>query len=84
MDDVMFVAIVLIIGILVGCVVYTHISDSIDDTLHPYFYGNTSVGKPGEDHMPYGWYCYEKTPHNLRMNKNAGWAVNDRGICEWR
>jgi hypothetical protein len=60
------------------------VSSNIDDTLHPYFTGNVSIGSPGEDHMPYGWMCYEKTPHNTRINKKWGWAVNQRGICEWR
>lgn len=51
----------------------------------PEFEGEPNVGSQGEDGMPYGWYCYPKTEYNTRLNDRCyHWAVNDRGICEWR
>jgi hypothetical protein len=51
---------------------------------HPWFTGNVSIGKPGEDGMPYGWFCYEESPHNAWVNEVQQWAHNERGYCEWR
>lgn len=86
-DKTILVTILVIIGMVVGIVVVPHVQRVVGETWCPVtsFEGKPSVGSPGEDGMPYGWYCYPKTEHNLRINERCWkWAVNQRGICEWR
>lgn len=88
-DSTMFVTVVIIIGIIVGIVSEPAISSAIYETnldLHLLnFEGKPNIGLPDEEGgWPYGWYCYPKTEHNFRVNEYMKWAVNEKGICEWR
>ena len=84
-DTTMVITLTIIIGILVCWCVLPAVQSAVWEANNQYhFTGNISEGKPGQDGWPYGWLCYEKSSHNLEVNKRMGWAVNDRGICEWR
>jgi hypothetical protein len=84
-DNVMaFVVLLLLCIPIFAFVLVPAVAIVVEDQQNNDFTGNISVGVPGQDGMPYGWLCVEASPHNLRANARYGWAINQRGICEWR